>query len=128
MPASVPISAIALSHNPRWPMASLNTSAAGAGADAKTPAIAASTRVSFPIGATLTTIPPDISQSSPHRVRVRSPAGRDLHHAVLDRRAVDPQRLPHRIALGIGEAFDAGAVRNRGDQVLCDLRFLVVRH
>ena len=37
-------------------------------------------------------------------------------------------RLPDRIALGIGEALDVGAVRHRGQQMARDLRLLVVRH
>src|SRR5437660_9695116 len=52
----------------------------------------------------------------------------NVHHPVLDRRAVRPHRLPHRIALGIGEALGIGAVRHRRQQVLRDLRLLVVRH
>ena len=37
-------------------------------------------------------------------------------------------RLPDRVALGIGEALDVGAVGHRGQQMLRDLRLLVMRH
>ena len=43
-------------------------------------------------------------------------------------RAVGPHRLPHRVALGVGEALDVGAVRHAGEQLAGDLGFLVVRH
>jgi regulatory helix-turn-helix LysR family protein len=40
---------------------------------------------------------------------------RDSHHAILDGRTVDPYPLPDRVALWVGEAFDAGAVADGGD-------------
>src|SRR5262245_2198399 len=52
----------------------------------------------------------------------------DLHHAARDRRAMAPERLPHRVALRISEALDGGAVRDRGDQMLGELGLLVMRH
>ena len=52
----------------------------------------------------------------------------DRRHAVFYGGAIEPHLLPDRVALGIGKAFDIGAVRHRGQQVLRDLRFFVVRH
>src|SRR5690606_28272213 len=38
----------------------------------------------------------------------------DLHHAIADRRPVDPHQLPDRIACGIGKTLGIGAVGHRG--------------
>src|SRR2546426_1007860 len=69
---------------------------------------------------------------SPHQAFVEDQAEarilRHLHDPVLDRGTVRPHRLPHGIALGVGEALDVGAVRHRREQVLGDLRLFVVRH
>src|SRR6516162_11393037 len=53
---------------------------------------------------------------------------RNRHHAVLGGRTVEPHLLPDRIALGVGEALDIGAVGNGRDQLERDLRFLMMRH
>src|SRR5690242_6291838 len=46
---------------------------------------------------------------------------RDFHGAVLDRRAIRPHDLPHRVALGVGKTFDVRAVRHAGEELRGDL-------
>ena len=48
------------------------------------------------------------------------------HHAILDGRTVNPHPLPDRITFGVGKALDAGAVGDGRDQMLRDLRLLVM--
>ena len=57
----------------------------------------------------------DAVTSNHLRVELDPEAGRFRHFdpAVLDFRARGPHRLPHRVALGIGEALGVGPVRHR---------------
>src|SRR5215831_8024165 len=48
------------------------------------------------------------------------------HRTIDDGRTIGPHVVPDRVALGIGEAFDAEALRDGGNQVLRNLRFFMM--
>src|SRR4030081_3480481 len=50
-----------------------------------------------------------------------------LDRAPLEPRPIGDEVPPDRVAVGM-EALDEGSVRDRGEQMRCDLRLLVVRH